>query len=103
MLAPRPTDRMPRKQARTRPSDTPHPAWRTAAALAVAILMTASPGQAPAQVDLPEPLAPPRTAAGLFLTPTTIERLDLNQSNGIHDRRHFELSAEGWVQSVLVP
>ena len=56
-----------------------------------------------ARVDLPEPLAPPQTAAGLYLSPTAVERLDLNQSNGIHDRRHFELSAEGWVQSVLVP
>ncbi len=56
-----------------------------------------------AQIDLPEPLAPPQTAAGLYLSPTTVERLDLNQSNGIHDRRHFELSEDGWVQSVLVP
>jgi pyridoxamine 5'-phosphate oxidase len=56
-----------------------------------------------AQIDLPEPLAPPQTAAGLYLSPTMVERLDLNQSNGIHDRRHFELSDDGWVQSVLVP
>ncbi|NIP16561.1 MAG: hypothetical protein GWM88_18155 [Pseudomonadales bacterium] len=56
-----------------------------------------------ARIDLPEPLTPPQTAAGLYLLPTTVERLDLNQSNGIHDRRHFELSDTGWEQSVLVP
>ncbi len=56
-----------------------------------------------ARIDLPEPLTPPQTAAGLYLLPSIVERLDLNQSNGVHDRRHFELSDGGWVQSVLVP
>ncbi len=54
-------------------------------------------------LDLPEPLIAPDTAAGLFLTPQVVDRLDLNQPDGVHDRRHFERTDRGWLESVLVP
>lgn len=54
-------------------------------------------------LDLPDPLVAPDTAAGLFLDPQTLERLDLDQPDGIHDRRHFERTDQGWLESVLVP
>ena len=54
-------------------------------------------------VDLPEPLVAPETASGLYLVPQSIDRLDLNQTDGVHDRRCFELVAEAWVESILVP
>jgi pyridoxine/pyridoxamine 5'-phosphate oxidase len=56
-----------------------------------------------ASLDLPEPLIAPDTAAGLFLTPHVIDRLDLDQPDGVHDRRHFERTDRGWLESVLVP
>ena len=54
-------------------------------------------------VELPDPLVAPETASGLYLLPQGVDRLDLNQADGVHDRRHFELVAEEWVESVLVP
>ena len=33
----------------------------------------------------------------------TLDRLDLNQADGVHDRRHFELTGEEWVETILVP
>ena len=80
---------------------------------------------------LPEPLAAPPSARGLFLVPFEIERLDLNQPDGIHDRRRWHRPAphppmsddpraakiqpapdrtvsvsafeSGWTEAVLVP
>lgn len=52
---------------------------------------------------LREPLAAPRTAAGVYLEPETIERLDLDMGDGIHDRRAFRHRANGWEERVLVP
>jgi pyridoxamine 5'-phosphate oxidase len=52
---------------------------------------------------LPDPLVAPATASGLYLTPQSVDRLDLNQADGVHDRRHFERVAEAWVESILVP
>ncbi len=54
-------------------------------------------------LDLPQPLVAPETAAGRFLEAFTIDRLDLAQSDGIHDRRHFERHDNGWMESLLVP
>jgi pyridoxine/pyridoxamine 5'-phosphate oxidase len=52
---------------------------------------------------LPDPLVAPDTAGGLFLHPTLIDRLDLDQPDGVHDRRHFRRTDQGWLESVLVP
>jgi pyridoxine/pyridoxamine 5'-phosphate oxidase len=56
-----------------------------------------------AAVSLPEPLIAPATAGGLFLHPERIDRLDLAQPDGVHDRRHFELHEGRWRDSVRVP
>ena len=55
------------------------------------------------QQHLPEPLTAPTTARGLILTPLRIERLDLNQENGVHDRRIAEWVDDKWTEQVLVP
>ena len=52
---------------------------------------------------LPEPLVAPPSARGLFLVPFEIERLDLTQPNGIHDRRRWHRPVAGWEETVLVP
>lgn len=52
---------------------------------------------------LPDPLVAPDTARGLFVDPVVIERLDLNQPNGIHDRRRYERQGDTWEETVLVP
>ena len=54
-------------------------------------------------LDLPEPLAAPDTARGLYLLARVVDRLDLGQENGIHDRRRFTLSNPGWREEVLIP
>ena len=56
-----------------------------------------------AEVDLPQPLQAPDNASGLLLIPQQIERLDLTQPDGVHDRQLFQLGADGWQQSTLVP
>jgi hypothetical protein len=54
-------------------------------------------------VALPDPLVAPNTAGGLFVEPFTIDRLDLAQPDGIHDRRHFARRDAEWFESILVP
>ena len=49
-----------------------------------------------------EPIAPP-SARGYFVNPEYIERLDLNQSNGIHKRQLFEKVGTDWKLTTLVP
>ena len=56
-----------------------------------------------ASLPLPEPLVAPDTARGVFLLPERIERLDLNQENGVHDRRRYTLGNPTWREEVLVP
>ena len=56
-----------------------------------------------AALKLPEPLVAPATAQGLFLRASFIDRLDLGQANGVHDRRCFEWAQDAWQESVLVP
>lgn len=52
---------------------------------------------------LPDPLEAPETARGLYLNATLIDRLDLGQENGVHDRRRYRLGNPGWEEQVLVP
>ncbi|MDA1073418.1 MAG: pyridoxamine 5'-phosphate oxidase family protein [Proteobacteria bacterium] len=56
-----------------------------------------------ADLDLPEPLVAPPTARGLYLNPHRIERLDLTQPNGVHDRVQARLVDGQWVHNTLVP
>ena len=76
-------------------------------------------------LNLPEPLVAPPSARGLYLLPFAIERLDLNQPDGIHDRRRWQRPTpssprvgeppiakaqsaasvldSGWTEATLVP
>jgi len=54
-------------------------------------------------LQLPDPLHAPDTARGLYLDPFEIERLDLAQENGIHDRRAWHLNGGQWHERTLVP
>lgn len=54
-------------------------------------------------VPLPDPLVAPPTAAGLYLDAFTVDRLDLAQPDGVHDRRHFERREGRWHERVRVP
>ena len=54
-------------------------------------------------VDVPEPLRAPDNARGLVLSPLELERLDLTQANGVHDRRRYQLIDGVWRHVVLVP
>lgn len=54
-------------------------------------------------VNLPNPLRAPDNARGLLITPFEIERLDLTQPEGVHDRQLFTRVEEGWHRSYLVP
>ncbi len=53
-------------------------------------------------LPLPQPLIAPPSARGLYLVPTEVERLDLNQPNGVHDRRQWHWR-RGWRERTLVP
>ena len=52
---------------------------------------------------LPQPLIAPDNARGLLLSPQTIERLDLGQDNGVHDRSLAILTVTGWTTTTLIP
>ncbi len=54
-------------------------------------------------LERPDPAAAPDSALGYYLLPQTVERLDLAQPNGIHDRRRYTLGDQGWRQEILVP
>ena len=54
-------------------------------------------------LELPDPLVAPDTARGLLLLPFRIERLDLTQENGIHDRTLYQWSEDRWMETTLVP
>ncbi|MCZ6642492.1 MAG: pyridoxamine 5'-phosphate oxidase family protein [Gammaproteobacteria bacterium] len=56
-----------------------------------------------ATLDLPDPLVAPETAHGLYVNPEILERLDLNQPEGIHDRRRYQRREDVWIQTILVP
>ena len=55
------------------------------------------------RVELPEPLTAPTSAAGYWLNPHQVERLDLDQENGVHDRVAWTLEGDRWVETTLVP
>lgn len=56
-----------------------------------------------AATPLPEPVVAPEGARGLLLKPDVVERLDLTQSNGVHDRVRYRLQGDSWEQQTLVP
>lgn len=56
-----------------------------------------------ANLTLARPLHAPDSARGLLLLADRIERLDLSMQDGIHDRRLYQLSDQGWQETVLVP
>jgi len=56
-----------------------------------------------AAMRLPHPLEAPDSARGLYLVPHRVERLDLNEDNGVHDRRCWRHQGGKWRESVLVP
>ena len=51
----------------------------------------------------PEPLVAPPNARGLLLLPQSIERLDLNQTDGVHERQRYTLHADQWAVETLIP
>lgn len=56
-----------------------------------------------AEFPLPEPLTAPETACGFYLEPHDIERLDLAQPDGLHDRVRWVRTNDRWTQSTLLP
>lgn len=52
---------------------------------------------------IPEPLVAPYGARGLLLIPEKIERLNLNQSDGVHDRTCCQLQEGNWHKQTLIP
>ena len=98
------------------PPETVHAAWQMRPAVPKRMdwLYAARPQSSPvadraALLDaleaapLPEPLVAPETAAGYFLDPVTVERLDLAGDGGVHDRRRYRRAPGGWVETILVP
>lgn len=55
------------------------------------------------ELSLRDPLTAPRTAAGVFLEPTLIERLALGMPDGLHARQGFRRHPGGWRSFTLVP
>ena len=55
------------------------------------------------ELTLPDPLTAPNTARGLLVKPTRLERLDLNEPSGLHDRRRYTLVGTQWQEDILVP
>jgi len=54
-------------------------------------------------LSIDEPLRAPPNARGLLLNPLQIERLDLTQDNGVHDRQRFDFVDGVWQQRTLIP
>lgn len=54
-------------------------------------------------LSLTEPPTAPDTARGLFLIPETVDRLDIASEDGVHDRRQYQRTSNGWSATVLVP
>lgn len=51
----------------------------------------------------PEPVAAPDSAVGFRLVAETVDRLDLDTPDGVHDRRRYSFDGQGWREEVLVP
>ncbi len=56
-----------------------------------------------AEFPLPEPLIAPDTARGFYLELHDIERLDLAQPDGLHNRNRWVKNESRWVLSTLLP
>ena len=57
-------------------------------------------------VDLlrsPEPSSAPESAVGFRLVAESVERLDLDTEDGVHDRRRYSFDGQSWREEVLVP
>jgi len=50
-----------------------------------------------------EPTSAPKSAIGFKLVAESVERLDLNTEDGIHDRRRYAFDGQSWHEEVLVP
>lgn len=55
------------------------------------------------QLPTATPESAPASAIGFYVLPLTVERLNLGQDNGVHDRRRYTLHGEMWREQVLVP
>lgn len=51
----------------------------------------------------PQPLLAPESAVGYLFRPFELERLDLDRSDGPHDRRRYTLREGDWTEAFLVP
>ena len=51
----------------------------------------------------PDPAAAPGSAMGFRLLAESVERLDLDTSDGVHDRRRYVFDGQAWSEEVLVP
>ena len=58
-------------------------------------------------LDAEAPEKAPDSALGFYVVLDVVERLHLNQPNGIHDRRRYERDGgrgdEAWCETVLIP
>ncbi len=64
--------------------------------------LTAYIGESKAHLN-EEEMTTPTHATGVRLVPASIECLDLNNQDRIHDRRLFTLEAGSWQEQVLMP
>ena len=55
------------------------------------------------ELPIATPDRAPTSAIGYFLVPLAVERLDLGQANGVHDRRRYTRQGETWHEQILVP
>lgn len=51
----------------------------------------------------PEPPSAPESAIGFRLVAESVERLDLDTEDGVHDRRRYTFDGQSWREDVLVP
>ena len=54
-------------------------------------------------LDAAVPDTAPASAIGYYIVPELVERLDLRQDNGIHDRRLYAFENGAWTAEVRVP
>ncbi len=54
-------------------------------------------------LDGPEPASAPGSAIGFKLVAQSVERLDLDTEDGVHDRRRYAFDGQSWREEVLVP
>ena len=55
------------------------------------------------QLHGPEPSSAPESAIGFRLVAESVERLDLDTEDGVHDRRRYTFDGQCWSEEVLVP